>query len=102
MGLLKLFSKPSPTVRFLPSGSMTIDRNCQVLASTISSTCPPQVVQDIGTLVLRLFGEANRAQMPLSEVTIQFASLQITAREMRGGAMIFLTPKHSFTPSSEI
>ena len=102
MGLLNLFSKPSPTVRFLPSGSMTIDRNCQVLASTISSACPAQVVQDIGTLVLRLFSEANRAQMPLSEMTIQFASLQITARELRGGAIIFLTPKHSFSPPSEI
>lgn len=102
MGLLNLFSKPSPIVRFLPSGSMTIDRNCRVLASTISSTCPPQVVQDIGTLVLRLFSEANKAQMPLSEVTLQFASLQITAKELRGGAIVFLTPKHSFTPSSEI
>jgi len=34
--------------------------------------------------------------MPLSELTLQFGSLQITARELRGGAIIFLTPKHSF------
>jgi len=102
MGLLNLFSKPSPTVRFLPSGSLTIDRNCEVLASTISSTCPPQVIQEVGALVLRLFSEASKAQMPLSEVTLQFASLQITARELRGGAFIFLTPKHSFTTPPEI
>jgi hypothetical protein len=101
MGLLNLFSKPSPTLRFLPSGSMTLDRNGAVLASTISSACPPQIVQEIGTLVLRLFNEARKSQMPLSEVTLRFASLQITARELRGGAFIFLTPKHSFTPSTE-
>jgi hypothetical protein len=80
---------------------MTIDRNCQVLATTISSSCPQDLVQDIGSQVLRLFREARKAQMPLSELTLQFASLQITARELRGGAIIFLTPKHSFDSPSE-
>jgi hypothetical protein len=102
MGLLNLFSKPSPTVRFLPSGSMTLDRNGRVLASTISSACPQEIIQEVGTQVLRLFSEARRAQMPLSEVTLRFASLYITARELRGGAIIFLTPKHSITPSPEV
>jgi hypothetical protein len=101
MGLLNLFSKPSPTVRFLPSGSLTVDRNCRVLASTISSTCPPQILQDIGRLIVGLFAEAAKAQIPVSEITLRFASLQVTAREMRGGAIIFLTPKHSFIPSTE-
>ena len=102
MGLLNIFSKPSPTVRLLPSGSMTIDRNCQVLATTISSSCPAEILQEIGTLVLSVFSEASKAQMPLAEVTLQFASLQVTARELRGGAIIFLTPKHSFTSSLEM
>ncbi|HVV70109.1 MAG TPA: hypothetical protein VG733_19010 [Chthoniobacteraceae bacterium] len=101
MGLLSLFSKPNPTLRFLPSGSMTLDRNGQVLATTISSACPPEIVQEIGSLVLRLFNDARKAQMPLSAVTLRFASLQITARELRGGAILFLTPKHSFTPAPE-
>jgi len=102
MGFLNLFSKPSPIVRFLPSGSLTIDRNCRVLATTIPSAYPLAVIQNVGALVLRLFEESRKAQMPLAEVTLQFASLQVTARELRGGAFIFLTPKHSLTVPSEI
>jgi hypothetical protein len=96
MGLLNLFSKPSPAVQRLPRGSLTVDRYGQVVATTISSTCPPAVVQAIGAQVLRLFHEARAAQIPLAELNLHFASLQITAREMRGGAVIFLKPKDSF------
>lgn len=88
-------------MQLLPTGSMTIDKNCQVLAATISSTCPAELVQEIGSQVLRLFREARKAQMPLSELSLHFPSLQITARELRGGAIIFLTPKNSFDSLSE-
>ena len=99
MGLLNLFSKSSPEVQVLPSGSLTIDRNARILASTVSSSIPEEVLREIGTKVLSIFREARDAQVPLSELNLQFASLQITARELRGGAMIFLTPKHSFNVS---
>jgi len=62
---------------------------------------PSGTYQDIGSQVLRLFRDARKAQIPLSEFTLHFASLQITARELRGGAIIFLTPKHSFNSPSE-
>ena len=48
----------------------------------------------------RLFREARSAQMPLPEFNIQFASLQINAREMGGGAIIFLSPNIPFTTTS--
>ena len=99
MGLLSLFSKPSPGVKLLPSGTMTVDRHARIVASTISSAQSPELLQEIGGRVLRLFREAQKAQMPLSELTIQFASLKINAREMRGGAIIFLSPNHSFNVS---
>jgi hypothetical protein len=35
--------------------------------------------------------------MPLAEVSIHFASLHITARELRGGAIIFLFPQAAFS-----
>jgi len=75
---------------------MTVDRNARIVASTISSAQSPELLEEIGGRVLRLFREAQKAQMPLSELTIQFASLKINAREMRGGAIIFLSPNHSF------
>jgi len=43
-----------------------------------------------------LFRQARKAQLPLAEMTIHFSSLKITARELRGGAIIFLAPKHTF------
>ncbi len=96
MGLLSLFTKPSPRVQRLPRGSLTVDRNGQVVATTVSSTIPPAVVQEVGIQVLRIFNEAHKAQVPLAELNLHFASLQITARELRGGAVIFLKPKNPF------
>jgi hypothetical protein len=100
MGFLSLFSKPSPGVQVLPSGTLTVDRNNHVLATTVSSTCSAEMLQEIGDQVLSLFRQARKAQLPLSELTIHFSSLKITARELRGGAIIFLAPKHSFNAVS--
>ena len=36
--------------------------------------------------------EARKAHLPLNEFSIHFASLHVTAREVRGGAIIFLSP----------
>ncbi len=101
MGLLNLFSRSTPELQVLPSGSLTVDRNGEILASTVPSLIPISVLEDIGTRVLKLFREARNAQVPLTELVLQFASLQITARELRGGAVIFLTPKHSFNVSPQ-
>ena len=93
MGLLKkLFRRPA-TVQELPSGSLTVDRNGNTITSTISSAYPSSLLKEISRDVLKLFSEARDAQMPLAEVSIHFASLRITARELRGGAIIFLFPQ---------
>ncbi len=99
MGFLNLFTKSSPDLQVLPSGSLTVDRDARILASTVPSAVSDDLLHEIGAGVLQLFKKAREAQVPLSELTLQFASLQITARELRGGAMIFLTPKHSFNVS---
>jgi hypothetical protein len=93
MGRLSIFSKAKPTVQRLPSGSLTVDGNGRVLACTVSSACPPETLRQISNRVLQLFLKAREVQIPLAELTLQFGSLQITARELRGGAIIFLKPK---------
>ncbi len=93
MGLLNLFSKPRAAVRRLPTGSITVDRNGDIVTTTVSSTCPPQLLKNITEEVLTLFREARARHLPLAELNLHFASLQITAREMRGGAIIFLSPR---------
>jgi hypothetical protein len=47
------------------------------------------------------FGEAAKAQLPLAELTINYPSLKICARELRGGAIVFLSPKAPSSPASQ-
>lgn len=93
MGLLTLFSKPASALVRLPSGSFTVDREGVVVASTLPSSFPAALVDDIAEQVLEAFRDADTAQLPLSELTINYPTLKIRAREMRGGAIIFLSPK---------
>jgi hypothetical protein len=95
MGLLSLFDKPAPALLRLPLGSFTVDRRGVVLTTTLASSFPPTLVNEIAQQVLRVFAEAAAAQLPLTELKIHYASLKITARELRGGALVFLAPKDS-------
>jgi hypothetical protein len=101
MGLLKWFSSPRPTVHKLPSGSFTVDRHGKVMTGTVGADCPPSLLADIAKEILSVFRAARAAQMPLAEVSLDYAGLQISARDMQGGAIIFLSPKNPLaTPSS--
>jgi hypothetical protein len=100
MGFLKNIFGSRAAIQELPAGSVTVDRAGEVVTSTVSSAFPKSLLRDIARDVLMLFNEARTAQMPLAEVSIQFASLRITARELRGGAIIFLFPQTAMSPSS--
>ena len=96
---MNLFSKTRAAVQRLPVGSLTVDCHGNIVATTVPSSYPQPLLRDIAGEVLLLFREARAAQLPLSELALQFASLQITAREMRGGAFIYLSPITPFTTS---
>ena len=93
MGVLKYFRKSAPALRRLPAGTFTVDREGRVVISTLSSTFPAELVRDLGQNVVAAFREAQRAELPLSELIIRCSSLRIIARELRGGAIVFLTPQ---------
>jgi len=101
MGFLKkLFPfRSNAGVQQLPSGSVTVDRNGNVVTSTVSTAYPPELLRTIGRDVLALLKEARNAQVPMAEISIHFASLRITARELRGGAIIFLFPQTALSPT---
>jgi len=101
MGFLKFFAKPPPTLLRLPSGSFTMDREGAVVMSTLPSSFPVSVVKDIARQVRTAFGEAAAAQLPLAELVLHYPSLKITARELRGGAIIYLHPKTLSSPASQ-
>lgn len=102
MGFLsKLFSS-QPTVRALPSGSITVSRAGEILVSTVSSSFPQAMLVEIGKEVLREFQDARQAQLSLSELSLHFGSLRITAREIQGGAVIFLTPRNQMANHPQV
>lgn len=82
-----------PEVKRLPTGSFTVDARGEVISSTVSQVFPEALVRDIGQRIVHVFDGARRAQLPFSELVVQYASYKIVAREMRGGAIIFLSPK---------
>lgn len=93
MGLLNFFAKPIPKLARLPSGSFTVDSMGRVLASTLPHSFSPLYMKEISSAVLSIFKEATAAELPLSELNVRYGGFKITARELRGGAIIFLKPK---------
>ncbi|MEI8288351.1 MAG: hypothetical protein WCH99_02670 [Verrucomicrobiota bacterium] len=106
MGFLKnissLFRRRRADVQPLPIGTVTVDCKGDIVTSTVSSAYPNSLLQVIGRDVLELFREARAAEMPLAEVSLHFGSLCITARELRGGAIIFLFPQTALLPTPTI
>jgi hypothetical protein len=101
MGFLSIFSRARAAVQTLPSGTMTVDRHASILASTISSGFSDELLQAVAAQIVGFFKSAAAAQVPLGEIRLYFPSLNITARELRGGAVIFFSPKHSYNVSSQ-
>ena len=93
MGFLKKLFGGLAAVQQLPTGTVTVDRNGNIVTSTVSSAFSRKLLKDIAGDVLDLLSESRSAQMPLAELTLNFGSLRITARELRGGAIIFLVPQ---------
>jgi hypothetical protein len=94
MGFLTQFNKaPKPDLKRLPTGTFTVDADCRVVSSTVPGTVPEAQVRDIGRQILAIFEGARHANLQFAELVVQYAAFKITAREMRGGAIIFLSPR---------
>lgn len=91
MGLLNFFSKPAKPLLQLHTGSFSLDRTGRVLAVTLPSSFPASLIEEIARCVTDTFREAHDAQLPLEELVINYPGLRITARDMRGGAIVFLS-----------
>ena len=98
MGLLNLFSKPAPALQGLPFGSFTLDRSGRVVIATLPSSFPAALMAEIGRQVMTTLRDAQAAQLPLAELVVYYPALKITARELRGGAIIFLAPQTLASP----
>jgi hypothetical protein len=94
MGLLTNIFKGTPQEpKRLPSGSFTLDAKGHLVSSTVPQWFPEAELHHIGQTVVAIFDDAKQAQLLLSELIVHYGALKITARELRGGAIIFLAPK---------
>jgi hypothetical protein len=93
MGFLRRSNHSSHSLLKLPAGSFTVDRDGGVIIGTLPSSFPLELVKEIAREVLDTFRGAESIQLPLSELIMNYPSLRITARDLRGGAIVFLTPQ---------
>lgn len=90
----KFFTRqPSLKLTKVPSGVFALDRDGKVVVSTLPQSFPQAQMREIGDRVLTFFRGAQDAQMPQQELNVYYPSLKVTARNLRGGALIFLSPQ---------
>ncbi len=99
MGFLTSWFRSAKPLLKLHSGSFSMDRTGRILASTLPSSFPQNLVETIGKCVSLTFEEARTAQLPLEQLVINYPVLKITAREMRGGAIVFLSTENLTEPT---
>jgi hypothetical protein len=93
MGIMTAKSKPQDqAMKASGSGCFTVDRDGRVISSTLAQTFPPEMTRRIGRTVLAAFQSAHEAQLIFNEIQVTFPAIKLTARELRGGAIIFLAP----------
>lgn len=94
MGILKPFIREQklPSMELLPSGCFSLHRGGQLAASTLPSNFSHEKIRKIGKVVLDTFRTAQEANLLLTDLHIHYSGLTISAREMRGGALVFLSP----------
>jgi hypothetical protein len=94
MGLLTLFGRGGkPGLKRLINGSFTVDATGRVVSSTVPGSVSESELRDIGRQILAIFDEGGKLNLGFTELVVQYVSFKITARQMRGGAIIFLSPK---------
>jgi hypothetical protein len=102
MGLLKPFAREKKrlTPERLPNGCFTLHRGGDLAASTLPSSFPRAAILEIGRVLIETFKSAQKANLALTDLHLNFSGLTITAVELRGGALIFLQPASLHLPTT--
>lgn len=102
MGLLKPFVREPKPLRpeRLPNGCFTLHRGGALVASTLPSAFPAARILEIGRAVIETFKSAQNASLALTDLHLDFGGLAVTARELRGGALVFLQPATMQLPTT--
>jgi hypothetical protein len=86
-------SSPALAPARFPHGSFTISAAGAIVVSTLPGTFPRASMEAIGRVVVSALAGARDLGTPFTELAAEFAGLEIRARDLAGGAIIFLTPQ---------
>jgi len=100
MGFLKRSEQAAKLPLHIPTGCFTMDGEGGIVATTLPSDFPWKVMTAIGEAVLKTLRGAELAGLGLSEFSVHYGSLRISARDLHGGTLVFLNPLHVTTASN--
>ena len=98
MGLLTKHPAGQSGPHRLPSGAFTVDARGNLVSSTVPQWVQESLLVHIGRQVLTVFKGAAAVRLPFSELRVQYQACKISACALRGGAIIFLSPKPTARP----
>jgi len=76
-----------------PRGSYTVSAGGKVVISTLPGSFSRDRMEAIGKVILSALASARELGTPFTELAADFAGLEIRARDLAGGAIIFVTPQ---------
>jgi hypothetical protein len=88
----RLKSKTMGPARF-PRGSYTVSASGNIVVSTLPGSFSRDRMLAIGKVVLSALSSARDLGTPFTELAADFAGVEIRARDLAGGAIIFITPQ---------
>jgi hypothetical protein len=92
MGFLTRSDSAAKAPLQIPTGCFTMDAEGSILASTLPSDFPERMMRAIGDAVLKTLRGADTAGLGLSQLSVHYGSLRISARDLHGGTLIFVSP----------
>lgn len=97
MGVLRPFIRTEIPVEAgrMPSGCFAVHREGGIICSTLPVWFPARTVSEIGRVVVAAFRVAAETNVSLTELHVRYRGLTLLARDLRGGALIFLFPSEA-------
>jgi len=97
MGILKPFHRTQLPIeaKRIPSGCFAVNRAGAIVTSTLPGWFSQKLTIEIGRVVTEAIRSAQETDLAVAELHINYSGIEITARDLRGGALVFLRPRNN-------